>query len=814
MKKVLLLLSLIPSALMAQTIGVEDAQNKALQFLQSQSQTRASQREVQLKLAYTSTSGDETYYYVFNNANGGYVIMGGDEAAREVLGYGETGSFDYARIPDNMRWWLSQYDLQISQAIREVKSGTNKVVRQAQTRAERADIPVMLTTKWGQDKPYNMQLPTSQSCEVEYHTGCSVTAMAQIMNYHRWPVTGVGSNTLPEEYFGHKFTADFENTHYDWDAMADTYDTIYSGTREEIAVGTLMYHLGVAFNSSYDDDGTETDGYLAGKALAENFRYNKGMSLLVRNFYNDTDWESMVYDELCANRPVFYTGHTEKEEGHAFVCDGYKDGHWHINWGWDGFYDNYFLLTPTSTEKALHPGGTGTGGGEEDETYAANQIIIVGLFPDLDGSTQYKSVLSMATWQLEEKSLVVGDTVAITMGFQNLGLMPETFNIRYKVVNIEDADDYFVFDDSCSLSINSFDSLYQKLTFCITDKFRTSSIYRIIPMFTDEKGEWQQTLKFNDEDFASIIISHGFELTEQLSVSNEGNVCKDLFDVSFSMMNYMDSTLCFPIRINVYPADEENADPVDYFDLGEITLAPHEERTIRVGSECLHFGDRMIPGKSYKLQAENTEYGSLLGTLLGPLVTCSFYETLSISLTVPEMGWATLTLPFDAEIPEGLKVYGVFFDIDDVYSIIFNKKDSLVRNCAYLIHGVPGTYQFIGPALELKNATLGWLYAHMLEGPLEEEEYYVLDQRDGIVGFYRIQEPTTIGKYEAFLISTSSKDVIVINDPDDDDPTSLNQIITHGTPIDSRIYDLNGRIISADHKGLVIRGGKVLIMKE
>ena len=118
-----------------------------------QSQTRASQREVQLKLAYTSKSGDETYYYVFNNADGGYVIMGGDEAAREVLGYGETGSFDYERIPDNMRWWLSQYDAQISQAIKEVKAGTNKVVRQAQTRAERADIPVMLTTKWGQDKP-------------------------------------------------------------------------------------------------------------------------------------------------------------------------------------------------------------------------------------------------------------------------------------------------------------------------------------------------------------------------------------------------------------------------------------------------------------------------------------------------------------------------------------------------------------------------------------------------------------------------------------------------------------------------------------
>ena len=808
MKKYFILLSLIPSALMAQTIGVEDAQNKALQFMQGQSQTRASQREVQLKLAYTSKSGDETYYYVFNNANGGYVIMGGDEAAREVLGYGETGSFDYERIPDNMRWWLGQYDAQISQAIREVKAGTNKVVRQSQTRAERAEIPVLLTTKWGQDKPYNMQLPTSQSGEVDFPTGCGNTAMAQIMNYHRWPDTGVGSNTLETEYFGHKFTADFENTHYDWDAMADSYDTIYSGTREEIAVGTLMYHVGVANNSLYNKYYTSTYIVDIAYSLIKHFRYNKGMSCLLRSFYSDAEWESIIYDELSRKYPVFYRADTETNSGHAFVCDGYRDGLFHINWGWYGMYNNYFLLTATSTEKALCPGGTGTGGGEEYASYTEDQRILTGIFPDPDGSSQYKKSLSFNFSKLNNSIFAVGDTVALSISFQNLGLNLETFDVRYRLVNVEDSDDYFVFDDTYSFTLDSYESQKLESTFCIPEGANQGATYKLIPMFKDEKGEWRQILIDNSLCFSQILIAHDFTLTKPLSVRSEGYICNDVFfDLSFSVKNLSDSTLTCPLALNIYPYVEGNPDPVDYFELGEISLAPNEERKVVVGTKNLHFGDRLELGKFYKFKLENYVDGSLLASF-----SCLIVDSVPISLTVPEMGWTTFAIPYDTEIPEGLKAYSVTYDKNED-SIVLEEQDFLRMNRAYLLHGAPGTYQVVGPALELDNPNLRDLYGHKEDDPLVEDCCYVLDQRDGIVGFYRIKEPTTIGKYEAYLLSYSSKDVIVIEDPDADDPTGFQQITTPGTPFDSRIYDLNGRIINVDHNGIVIRDGKVFIIK-
>lgn len=43
-------------------------------------------------------------------------------------------------------------------------------------------------------------------------------------------------------------------------------------------------------------------------------------------------------------RPFQLAGHTQDGAGHSFVCDGYKDGLYHINWGWDGGSDGYFAL--------------------------------------------------------------------------------------------------------------------------------------------------------------------------------------------------------------------------------------------------------------------------------------------------------------------------------------------------------------------------------------------------------------------------------------------------------------------------------------
>jgi hypothetical protein len=69
-----------------------------------------------LNLAYTAVDKNATanLYYVFNcGTTDGYVIVSGDDRAQSILGYSDSGSFDYNKIPENMSWWLSEYQRQL-----------------------------------------------------------------------------------------------------------------------------------------------------------------------------------------------------------------------------------------------------------------------------------------------------------------------------------------------------------------------------------------------------------------------------------------------------------------------------------------------------------------------------------------------------------------------------------------------------------------------------------------------------------------------------------------------------------------------------
>ena len=55
---------------------------------------------------------------------------------------------------------------------------------------------------------------------------------------------------------------------------------------------------------------------------------------------DDNNWDNILYEELSSNRPIIYTG-----GNHAWVIDGYQDGAFHMNWGWDGDMDGYYKVS-------------------------------------------------------------------------------------------------------------------------------------------------------------------------------------------------------------------------------------------------------------------------------------------------------------------------------------------------------------------------------------------------------------------------------------------------------------------------------------
>lgn len=235
----------------------------------------------------------------------------------------------------------------------------------------RQPVLPLVTTHWNQNMPFNSKCPVVEET-YQCVTGCVATAMAQVMNYHKWPKTAHGSSSYTLDIYnaytgntinGVNLSMDFEGLQFDWDNMLDDYTyTAVSDDRMEPnftgvqgdAVATLMKACGYAVRIGY---GTyETYGYDINvlNALLNYFDYDKSVRILQRRHVRLDEWEEAIYSNLTEYGPVYMSG--QSTGGHAFVIDGYSsDRFFHVNWGWGGTSDGYFRLT------AMDPSQQGIG---------------------------------------------------------------------------------------------------------------------------------------------------------------------------------------------------------------------------------------------------------------------------------------------------------------------------------------------------------------------------------------------------------------------------------------------------------------------
>lgn len=324
-----------------------------------------------------SSGQEEPVYYVFTtNDEGGFIVISGDDAAKPVLGYSDTGTFDESN--PNLAYWMETLAQEITAAIE------NDLPQDAQTRAawDALDggnalpsetsgdfVNPLIKTKWNQNAPYNNLCP-KQGFQTTL-TGCVATAMAQIMNYHKYPLTRTASIPAYTTRTNIYIPAVTGITYYDWNNMSDTYSGT-SGTEAQNAVATLMYHCGVSTRMSYDVNGSGAYSTDAVPALKNYFGYDTGIAYHRRDYSSCENWINLLKTELRANRPVYYSGNGGTDGGHAFICDGYDtEDLFHFNWGWSGSSDGYFAVS------ALYPKthDSTTGGFNEE------QNIITGIQP-------------------------------------------------------------------------------------------------------------------------------------------------------------------------------------------------------------------------------------------------------------------------------------------------------------------------------------------------------------------------------------------------------------------------------------------------
>lgn len=401
----------------AKKIEVNQAKNIALNFLDDKQVSKLYKKAVanDLKLAHTESDDNTPLYYVFNIQSGGFIITSADDRATEILAYVDRGSFEPEAMPDNMRWWLGEYARQIK-AVCDMPETSVKQTRAP--KAARAEIAPMLETTWSQDAPYNqMCFYNNGSGSSIAATGCVATAMAQIMYYHKWPEKGTGSYsydytlTIGGKEVPQHMESNFAEHTYDYSNMLPSYRAGGYSLAQAEAVALLMYDCAISVNSMFDDISSGTPG--ASNWVIYSMVDYFGYSPLAKDVYkdnilNDEEWENLIYNDLAAGLPVFYAGDTDDGGGHAFVCDGYRDGLYHINWGWDGTLNGYFSVNGAN---ALNPYAGLTG-----EGYKNNQYIVTGLKP----ATSEAGVAAQGVLTISQNSATHSEELFITGNIMNL----------------------------------------------------------------------------------------------------------------------------------------------------------------------------------------------------------------------------------------------------------------------------------------------------------------------------------------------------------------------------------------------------------
>ena len=318
----------------------------------------------------------------YRQAGGGFAIVSSEKGNSTVLAYSRTGDLNLSDNNPGFNWWLN--------ATRKVllQSAPMRETTKPDPSRFKPSVQPLLTTIWGQREPFKFMCPfdtyvsdyglygTYTPDMGHYSVGCGPLAMAQFLNYYKFPKHGVGEESVTVKYDQANVTlhVDFESATYDWDNMIDDYQGEYTPEQGK-AVAELCYHCGVASQTTWNNLGGGTTDERLLNAFINHFNFNDTAHYVPRSRYDEPTWMEMIYGILSSGNPIFYSAKDINLEagilaGHNFIIDGYdENGLVHVNWGWYGFENGYFDVALLAVQQY---------------TYDDWQAMYIGLYPNRD----------------------------------------------------------------------------------------------------------------------------------------------------------------------------------------------------------------------------------------------------------------------------------------------------------------------------------------------------------------------------------------------------------------------------------------------
>lgn len=202
---------------------------------------------------------------------------------------------------------------------------------------------------------------------------------------------------------------------------------------------------------------------------------------------------------------------------------------------------------------------------------------------------------------------------------------------------------------------------------------------------------------------------------------------------------------------------------------------------------------------------------------LKPQLTVN-YALATHTLSVTEAGAATLVLPYETEIPEGVKAYTLAYASGNK-AVATELTGVIPANTPVLVNANEGQYTFKATATLTKKADKP--VSGNLHGVWSEEDVpvgsYVLQYQSGTVAFYRVDAAGfKVKANQAYFYAPGAAGAKMLNIDFGGEATAINGVEAETSNANTQVYTIDGKKANRNNlaKGQVyVTNGKTFILK-
>lgn len=314
-------------------------------------------------------SNASTLFFIFELEPSGYIVITADNELPPVIAYSFTNDAGDLDAGDNALIRILKADL--DNRVNNITKLPSDVLQQRRNEWEEllagnSDNKLFqqwppegttstggwLETNWTQSPPYNNFCPWDPVTNQRSVAGCPATAMAQILNYYETinSTYFTDDDDYHHNYAGRNYWIDDDHSEIDFPSFPvlnvhlDSVTMCYTSNDflKDNGKAALTFACGVAAHQVYTSQVSGTFG--VDQALQAYLRF--GFSEVV--FFEGTD--TTLFGTLSQNMMEARPAHLAVVDpgwtmGHNVVTDGYNtDEYYHLNFGWGGPYNGWYLL--------------------------------------------------------------------------------------------------------------------------------------------------------------------------------------------------------------------------------------------------------------------------------------------------------------------------------------------------------------------------------------------------------------------------------------------------------------------------------------